>query len=183
MKIPTEAKQVFKGVIFDVYQWPQKMYNGSLATFEMLKRPNTIEVIATQDNKILLSVQSQPTKANFYSLFGGRSDPGEEPLATAKRELREESGLESNNWELYKIYEPFHKIDWQIYTYIARNCVSTGRQQLDSGEKIEVIKCTFDEFVEIVLSNKYWGNELALDICKKLRNPTKLSTFKRKLFG
>jgi len=183
MRIPVNAKQVFKGVIFDVYQWPQKMYDGSLATFEMLKRPNTIEIIPIQDNKILLSAQSQPTKTNFYSLFGGRSEPDEEPLVTAKRELLEESGLKSNDWELYRIYEPFHKIDWQIYTYIARNCINAGQQQLDSGEKIEVIKCTFDEFVEIVLSDKYWGNELALDICKKLRNPTELSTFKQKLFG
>ena len=36
--IPPEAKCVFRGKIFDVYQWPQRLYDGSTATFEMLRR-------------------------------------------------------------------------------------------------------------------------------------------------
>src|SRR5882757_3955251 len=102
MKIPPQAKKVFQGVIFSVYQWQQEMFDGSTETFEMLKRPNTIEVIATQGDKILISRQSQPNKENFYSLFGGRAEEGEDPLVTAKRELLEESGLESDDWELFK---------------------------------------------------------------------------------
>lgn len=35
--IPDHAKCVFKGVIFDVYQWEQKLYNGTTTTFEKLK--------------------------------------------------------------------------------------------------------------------------------------------------
>src|SRR5215467_9321922 len=32
--IPEHAERVFQGKIFDVYQWPQKLYDGSTATFE-----------------------------------------------------------------------------------------------------------------------------------------------------
>lgn len=102
MKIPPQAKRVFKGIIFDVYHWQQKMFDGSEETFEMLKRVNTIEVISIKDGKICISHQSQPTKKDFYSLFGGRAEEGEEPLTTAKRELLEESGMTSDSWELYK---------------------------------------------------------------------------------
>lgn len=182
MRIPPTAKKVFDGVIFDVYQWEQEMFDGSKETFEMLKRPNTIEVIAIEGNKILLSKQSQPNKPEFYSLFGGRANEGEEPLETAKRELLEESGLKSENWELLKTYTPFHKIDWDIYMYIARDCVKIGDQHLDAGEKIEIIKCTFDEFIEIVESDKYWGNELVLDILR-MKQSGKLKEFKEKIFG
>ena len=35
--IPENAKRVFKGIIFDVYQWEQELYNGSKAVFEKLK--------------------------------------------------------------------------------------------------------------------------------------------------
>lgn len=182
MKIPQEAKRVFKGVIFDVYQWQQKMFNGSMSTFEMLKRPNTIEVIATEGDKILLSKQSQPNKSDFYSLFGGRAEEGEEPLDTAKRELLEESGLKSENWELLRTYTPMHKIDWNIYMYVARNCVKTSDQKLDAGEKIEIIKCTFDEFIKIVESDNYWGNDLVLDVLK-VKQDDKLEEFKKEIFG
>ena len=182
MRIPPTAKKVFDGVIFDVYQWQQEMFDGSKETFEMLKRPNTIEIIAVEGDKILFSKQSQPNKNDFYSLFGGRADEGEEPLDTAKRELHEESGYESSDWELLKTYTPLHKIDWDIYLYVARNCKKTGNQHLDSGEKIEIIKYTFNEFIETVLSDKYWGNELVLDILR-MKQDGKLEEFKNKIFG
>ncbi|OGK64599.1 hypothetical protein A2313_01695 [Candidatus Roizmanbacteria bacterium RIFOXYB2_FULL_41_10] len=180
-KIPTHAKRVFKGIIFDVYQWQQQMFDNTMATFEMLKRPNTVEVIATRNQKILLSKQSQPNKKDFYSLFGGRSETHEDPLVTAKRELIEESGFSSNNWDLFKIYEPLHKIDWKIYTYIARQCQKEAPQKLDSGEKIEIVECGFDEFIDIILSDQYWGNELVLDVLKTMRSKADFAKFKQKI--
>lgn len=181
MKIPPFARRVFQGKIFDVYHWSQKMFDGTTQTFEMLKRPNTIEVIATQGNKIFLSKQSQPNKHDFYSLFGGRAEKGEEPLATAKRELLEESGLTSDDWELLKIYEPVHKIEWQIYVYIARNCKKVAEPNLDAGEKIETVTCTFDEFLQIVDSDNYWGTAVALDLLRLQQDPQKLEDFRQKL--
>ncbi len=182
MKIPPQAKKVFQGVIFSVYQWQQEMFDGSIATFEMLKRPSTIEIIAVQGEKILLSHQSQPNKHNFYSLFGGRAEPDEEPLVTAKRELLEESGLQSHDWEFIKSYQPMHKIDWEIYLFVARNCTKVQEPQLDPGEKIETVACSFEEFMKIVEKDEYWGNELALDMLK-MKEEGKLAAFKKKLFG
>jgi hypothetical protein len=43
--IPTDAKMIFKGKLFEVWQWEQKMFDGSVETFEHLKRPNMAVVI------------------------------------------------------------------------------------------------------------------------------------------
>ena len=43
--IPKDARCVFKGVIFEVWQWEQKMFDGSMATFERIKRPDTVVII------------------------------------------------------------------------------------------------------------------------------------------
>lgn len=182
MKVPQTAKRVFKGIIFDVYQWRQKMFDGSSSTFEMLKRANTVEAIAVKDGKICLSFQSQPNKKDFYSLFGGRGEEGEDSLVTAKRELLEESGLTSDNWELFKQYQPLHKIDWDIYTYIAKDCKKAATQKLDNGEQIEIKECSFEQFIDIVLSDKYWGNELVLDILR-LKDQGKLEELKTKILA
>jgi len=182
-RIPKNAKKVFGGIIFDVYQWQQKMFDGSFSTFEMLKRSNSVDVIATQGDKILLSHQSQPTKSDFYSVFGGRAEGGEEPLITAKRELLEESGLESDNWELLKVYEPIHKIDWQIHLFVARNCKKTTDPNPGVGEKIETVECGFDEFIRIVESEKYWVSELVLDILRMKQDKRKLNELRKKIFG
>src|ERR1700745_3312240 len=116
--IPPDAKRVFKGVIFDAYQWEQPQYDGSVKTFEKLKRPDTVVVIAvTPENKILISHQEQPGKPAFIGLLGGRVDEGEEPLAAAKRELLEESGYESQDWDLFFAVQPVSKIEWGVYCF------------------------------------------------------------------
>jgi ADP-ribose pyrophosphatase len=181
MKIPDDAKKVFKGIIFDVYHWQQQMFDGTFQTFEALKRSNTIEIIATTGEKIYMTHQSQPNKHDFYSLLGGRGEEGEDPLVTAKRELLEEAGLESEDWELFKVFQPMHKIDWKIYTFIARNCRKLQDQKLDAGEKIKVLELSFDEFISMVLSDNYWGNELVLEILKR-KDKNTLNELKAKFF-
>lgn len=84
--MPENAKRVFKGVVFDVYQWEQELYDGSKATFEKLKRPDTVVVFPVlPDGKILLTEQEQPGKDPFIGGLGGRMDEGEDMLETAKR--------------------------------------------------------------------------------------------------
>lgn len=183
MKIPPNAKRVFQGKIFDVYQWKQKMFDGSVETFEMLKRPDTVQVMAVKGDKILLARQEQPDKARFYSFFGGRADRGEKPLAAAKRELREESGLVSRDWMLWKIYQPYSKIDWKIYYYLARNCQKTAEPALDAGEKIKVVELDFRQFVKLATSEEFAACQFSRDLLRLRLAPKKLKEFRQKLFG
>lgn len=181
-KIPKHAKRVYKGIIFDVYQWQQKMFDGKYQTFEALKRPNTVEVLAEQNGKIILGRQKQPNKNWFYSLFGGRQDRDETPLQTAKRELKEEAGFVSKDWELLNIYEPHFKIDWKIYFYVARNCQKSGKQKLDTGEQIIIKKVSFNQFMEIIDNENFWGDQIANDIFRIKQNKKKLAEFKKRIF-
>lgn len=183
MKLPKQAKIVFKGKIFDVYQWPQKLYDGSTATFEMLKRPYTVQIISTIGDKILISKQIQPQhKKYFYSLFGGRIDGKETPLQAAKRELLEEAGLTSDDWELFDTNQPLQKMDWTIYTYIARNCIQTKNKNPDAGEKIKTIALTFKQFTDLIFNNDFRGQDIMYQIVKtKLQGKEK--QVKKKIFG
>jgi len=158
------------------------MYDGSTATFEMLKRPGTIQIIPTSGNDVYLSFEEQPTKPATYTLFGGRMEPDEEPLVTAKRELLEETGFESDNWELLKAYEYEGKIEWPMYLYAARNCRKVREQQLDPGEKIEIKKVSFDEFVNIASQEDFWNQIFTNDVLRMLLDKEKLENFKQKLF-
>lgn len=182
MKIPSIAKKVFQGEIFSIFHWEQKMYDGSTATFEALKRPGTIQIIPTADEQIYLSYEEQPTKPRTYTLLGGRQEPNEEPLVTAKRELLEEAGFESNDWELLKTYESEGKIEWITYLFVARQCKKITEPRLDPGEKIDVKKVSFDEFLEKVSAEDFWGKIIANDILRIRLDKAKLAQFKEKLF-
>jgi ADP-ribose pyrophosphatase len=183
MPLPPNAKKVFDGVIFDVYQWEQEMFDGSTETFEMLKRPGTLLVIPERDGKILIADQEQPVKGSFLSLLGGRQEPDETPLEGAKRELKEESGLVSDHWEPLFETQPYNKVDWTISTFIARDCKQTTIQNTDAGEKITVLELDFDEFINTVLSDRFCGHELVEKILRMKLDPKKMEAFKKKLLG
>jgi ADP-ribose pyrophosphatase len=183
MKFPKHAKRVFKGVIFDVYQWRQQLFDGTFATFEGIKRTGTIQIIPTYENKILLSYEEQPLKPKTYTFFGGRQEEGENPLETAKRELLEETGMVSDDWELLKDYQNRGNIDWDTYFYIARNCKKIQAPELDGGERIEVKPVDFETFLEIVSGGDFWGlPHMTIDILKLRLDTEKLEEFRKRLF-
>jgi len=144
--VPENATCVFRGKIFDVYQWQQEMFDGSFETFEMLKRQDTVNVLAIKDEKLVILKQQQPGKAEFYGIPGGRhDDPSETELEAAKRELLEEAGMTFRNWRLIWVLQPFVKMEWFVYLYLATDFVDRVPQKLDSGEKIEVQLMTLRE--------------------------------------
>ncbi len=169
--IPTHAKEVFKGVLFSVFQWEQEMFDGSISIFEKVKRDDTVITLPiTKEGKIILTLQEQPGKIeSFVGLAGGRFvDSQEDPVDAAKRELREETGYDSTELELFKAYQPINKIEWAIYIFIARNCEKVGNPELDAGEKIELKFVDYDEFLKEALKDNFYEYELTDEIRKAI---------------
>ncbi|MFH1534525.1 MAG: NUDIX domain-containing protein [Patescibacteria group bacterium] len=109
--IPKNAKKVFSGILFDVYQWNQKLFDGKETTFEKLVRPDTVVIFPIlEDGRILLTKQEQPGKVPFIGATGGRVDKGEDILEAAKRELLEESGYEAAEFVLWDAQHPTSKL-------------------------------------------------------------------------
>ena len=160
-KMPDDATLVFKGKLFDVYQWQQQMYDGTSQTFEKLKRPDTVVVFAVlDDGSILLTKQEQPGKSLFIGAAGGRVDTGEGVEEAAARELLEETGYRAKEMKLWHSEQPVSKIDWAVYTFIAKGLEKVGDQRLDAGEKITIYPVTFDEFIEVALRNEFTEREI-----------------------
>lgn len=182
--IPKHAKMVFKGRIFEVWQWEQKMFDGTVEVFERLRRPNTAQVIPVVGDKILIQTQEQPDKPYpFSSLPGGRCNYEEDPLEAAKRELLEESGYVSRDWVLWKEQNPVGKIEWTVYTFIARNCVFQQPPQLDAGEKITTRLISFDDFLMLSEDTAFYEKELVGVLLRARFAPKVKTEFYNLLFG
>ena len=135
--IPATAQKVFDGELFAVYQWAQEQFDGSTKTFEMLKRPDTMQIIVVQNNQVLLVDDTQPGRGTRRHFPGGRVDENEEWLAAAQRELREETGLTCSQWQLVHVAQPLNKIEWFTTVYVASDITQQQPPSTDEGgEKI-----------------------------------------------
>lgn len=178
--IPKTAKKVFSGVIFNVYEWKQKLYNGRYTTFEKLKRTDTVIVVAiTEDKKIILVDEKQPGKATFLGNPGGRVDEGESVTHATERELLEETGYKAKKIIPWFAFQPHMKIEWAIYFLIAKGCKKISNMNLDGGEKIKLKFVTFDEFADLVANGEIEGREMQIEFLQAKLDPTKMDRLRR----
>lgn len=149
--IPESARIVHKGVIFDVYQWDQEQFDGSMALFERIRRADTVLAICIVDGKIIVQQDEQPHRGVKTKIPGGRIDPEDgSTLEAVKREVLEETGYKFADWRLVEVTKPEDKIDWFVYIYVASGVTSKDATSQDAGERITTSLKSVDEVKEMI---------------------------------
>jgi ADP-ribose pyrophosphatase len=193
-KIPDNAKLVFKGVMHDVYQWEQQLFDGTFTTFECLKRKDNVDIVATtEDGKVIINFEEQPNRKPKICFPCGGSDEGESLLNAAKREFLEETGYTTSgeNWSEWINVDilKYGKMEWNVQYFVAKNCKKTHEPHVDGGEKIEVKLFSFEEFLEISQKDNFSQKEIKIELKKilEIRNEfekkEKLEQFRKFIFG
>lgn len=184
-KIPVGAKRVFKGVLFDVYQWEQELFDGSFATFEMVNRSDGVVVFPIlEDGSILLIKDSQPHREEILTAPTGGVDIGETPEEAARRELREETGYEPQELQLVATRPNSDRnFDMALYVFIGYSCKKVTEPDERPGEKIIPFPVSFDELIRLADEGKqYRGSWLHMQVVERKHNPEALEEL-RKLFS
>ncbi len=183
MKIPKNAKRVFHGTVFDIYQWKQKMFDGKFKTFEIAKRIDTISVIATVGDKIAILYQQQPGTGWYYTLPGGYADePGETARNAALRELEEETGLVPKKLKLWRINDGHSRMTAKHYMFIAQDCKKTGMKKLDGGERIKVMMKNFDQFLKFSDIRTFHNDGLLIEMLRARINSKDKAALRKLIF-
>lgn len=119
-------------------------HTGRVHDFTRLECPDWINVMAftpVEDGGELLVVEQfrHGIDRSTLEIIGGVCDPGETPLETAKRELREETGHVSDNWLEMGWCSPNPAIqNNRCHFFLARDCRQVGALSLDPSEELRV---------------------------------------------
>ncbi len=133
-----------------------RLPDGSVATREVVEHPGGVCVAAlTEDDRLLMVQQFRyPYGEVLTEIPAGKRDPGEEPLITGKRELKEETGYTAENYTfLGTLYPSPGYFNEVIYLYLATG-LTAGETQPDEDEFLEVIRMPLSEAVERVMSGE-----------------------------
>lgn len=127
--------------------------NQDAGLFYVLEAPEWINVLPiTSDNEIVLVEQYRHgVEEVTLEIPGGMVDPGEKPIEAANRELLEETGYISEDWEfLGKASSNPAFMTNYTHLFLAKNCVQDAEPNTDRFEDIAVHRLPLDKFLNFV---------------------------------
>jgi ADP-ribose pyrophosphatase len=129
-----------------------KLPDGSITQREYIRHPGAVVILPLlADGRVLLERQFRyPNDRVFVEFPAGKIDPGEDPLACAKRELQEETGYTATGWQFVcTIHNAIAYSDEHLDLYLATG-LAEGEAKLDDGEFLELFTTTVPELLEQV---------------------------------
>src|SRR5437667_7652035 len=137
MTAPDESRLVYEGKLVDVTleRWGEHER-------EIVEHPGAVAIVAVDGQGCVTFVRQlrEPARRLLLELPAGTREAGEEPLATARRELREECGLTGGRWrELASFWTTPGFCRELMHLYLAED-VEPGEPDADPDEQIELVR-------------------------------------------
>lgn len=134
-------KNLVQSRFLEVFADTVKLPNGTvIEDYTLVKKHDVVLIIATTPDDKILTFREYKYAADemLNTVPAGHVDEGEDPLATAKRELLEETGYTSDEFTLCQTLCEYPTKDLhRVYVVAAKNIRLSGEQSLEETESIE----------------------------------------------
>jgi ADP-ribose pyrophosphatase len=142
---PDSARHVYEGRLIGltIERWGEHER-------EIVEHPGAVAVVAVDDEGCVTLVRQlrEPARKRLLELPAGTAEPGEEPLATARRELQEECGLSGGEWrELAAFWTTPGFCRERMHVFAAEG-VERGEASPAPDEELELVRWRVAEVEE-----------------------------------
>jgi ADP-ribose pyrophosphatase len=142
---PDSARRVYEGRLLGLTVERWGPYER-----EIVEHPGAVAIVAVDDEGYVALVRQlrEATRRYLLELPAGTAEPGEEPLETAKRELREECGLTGGEWrELAAFWTTPGFCRERMHVFAAEG-VERGESAPADDEQLELVSWRVAEIAE-----------------------------------
>jgi ADP-ribose diphosphatase len=144
---PDSSRTVYDGRLIDVTleRWGDHER-------EIVEHPGAVAVVAVDRDGFVTLVRQlrEPAREHLLELPAGTLEPGEEPEATARRELAEETGLTGGEWrEAAAFWTTPGFCRERMHLFVAKG-VEAGEQAPADDEEIELVRVPVAELESLV---------------------------------
>ena len=165
---PIRSKNVFDGVLLNVFVDEVRLPDGTTSTRDWIKHPGASAVVPVfEDGSVMLLKQYRyPPRKIFTEVPAGKLDPGESPETTARRELTEESGLICSNMvKTGEFYPAIGYANEVIHVYAAWG-LSEQEQQSDDDEFLLTYRIPFSKALQMVKEGEIMDGKTIVSLAK-----------------
>jgi ADP-ribose pyrophosphatase len=153
---PLDSERVYEGGFLKVNRDRVELPDGSVSFREYVVHPGAaVMVPILSDGRIVIERQYRyPLRSVFVEVPAGKRDAGEGFLATAQRELLEETGYEAMQWaRMTRLHPAIGFATEEMEVWLCRDLRQRG-QRLDQHEFLEVEAVTLDWLLDEVLAGR-----------------------------
>ncbi len=148
----TGREELLQGRFLRMVRDTVRLPDGGTGTREYILHPGAVVIVGLlDDGQVLLERQYRhPVGRVMLEFPAGKLDAGEDRLACARRELREETGYRAREWaHAGEMHPCIGYSDEVIDIWFARGLVR-GERRLDAGEFLDVVTATPQQLMEWV---------------------------------
>lgn len=145
-------REIFRGRVFRLVDRDLQLPNGRQTTFHVVSHPGAVAIVPLFENgDVMLLKQFRPALGReIIEIPAGTLEPGETPLATARREIAEETGYRARRWsKLGTFYTAPGFCTELMHLYSARD-LSPADAEGDADEVIRPLRIPFRRALEWV---------------------------------
>ena len=149
------TERIYEGRIINLRKDKVTVVHGT-STREVIEHNGGAVLIAVTPERKMVMVRQyrRPADKIMFEVPAGKIDPGEEPLVTASRELKEETGYTAGKVKyLTRFYTSVGYSEEVLYLYLCTDLVP-GETQFDENEALDIEEWDIDELHEMVMKGE-----------------------------